>query len=30
MKERYDRQSFLGDDAQERIARCVVGVVGLG
>jgi hypothetical protein len=28
--ERYSRQSFLGADAEERIARCVVGVVGLG
>lgn len=28
--ERYSRQSFLGADAEERIARCTVGVVGLG
>lgn len=26
----YSRQSFLGADAQEKISRCVVGVVGLG
>jgi len=26
----YSRQSFLGPDAQDRIFRCVVGVVGLG
>ena len=30
MTERYSRQSFLGPDAQERIERAVVGVVGLG
>lgn len=29
-KDRYDRQSFLGPEAQEKIARCVVGVAGLG
>lgn len=29
-KERYSRQSFLGADAEERISRCIVGVVGLG
>lgn len=29
-EERYSRQSFLGDEAQERVARCRVGVVGLG
>lgn len=28
--ERYSRQSFLGSDAQNRIERAVVGVVGLG
>jgi hypothetical protein len=28
--ERYTRQSFLGADAEERIARCTVGIVGLG
>lgn len=28
--DRYSRQSFLGDDAQERIRACTVGVVGLG
>jgi hypothetical protein len=28
--ERYDRQSFLGSEAEERIARCTVAVVGLG
>lgn len=28
--ERYSRQSFLGLGADERIGRCVVGVVGLG
>ena len=27
---RYDRQSFLGADAEERIAECTVGIVGLG
>ena len=27
---RYSRQSFLGADCQNRISRCVVGVVGLG
>lgn len=27
---RYSRQSFLGPASEERIARCVVGVVGLG
>jgi hypothetical protein len=26
----YSRQSFLGTDAQKKISRCVVGVVGLG
>lgn len=29
-KERYSRQSFLGPDSEERIARCTVGVAGLG
>lgn len=28
--ERYSRQSFLGQDADQRFAACVVGVVGLG
>jgi hypothetical protein len=28
--DRYSRQSFLGPDSQDRIAQCVVGVVGLG
>lgn len=28
--DRYSRQSFLGPDAQDRIERAVVGVVGLG
>ncbi len=27
---RYSRQSFLGADAEDRIARCTVGVIGLG
>lgn len=29
-KERYNRQSFLGPRAEERIAACTVGIVGLG
>ena len=29
-KDRYSRQSFLGSRAEEFIARCTVGVVGLG
>ena len=29
-KERFSRQSFLGRDSEERIARCTVGVPGLG
>src|SRR5271156_1269827 len=29
-KERFSRQSFLGLDSVERIARCTVGVAGLG
>ncbi len=29
-EDRYDRQSFLGEGAQTKIANCVVGVVGLG
>jgi hypothetical protein len=29
-KERFSRQSFLGPDSEERIARCTVGVPGLG
>jgi tRNA A37 threonylcarbamoyladenosine dehydratase len=28
--DRYSRQSFLGPDAEARIPRCTVGVVGLG
>jgi len=28
--ERLSRQSFLGTDSEDRIARCTVGVVGLG
>ena len=28
--DRYSRQSFLGADAEERIARCTVGIPGLG
>jgi molybdopterin-synthase adenylyltransferase len=28
--DRFSRQSFLGQDAEERIAQCTVGVVGLG
>lgn len=30
MTDRFSRQSFLGEDAEERIGRCIVGVVGLG
>lgn len=29
-RERFSRQSFLGPDSEERIARCTVGVPGLG
>ena len=29
-KDRFSRQSFLGPDSEARIARCTVGVVGLG
>jgi hypothetical protein len=29
-KERFSRQSFLGPDADQRIARCTIGVSGLG
>jgi hypothetical protein len=29
-RERFARQSFLGADSQDRIARCTVGVAGLG
>jgi molybdopterin-synthase adenylyltransferase len=29
-KERFSRQSFLGPHAEERIARCTVGLAGLG
>lgn len=28
--DRYARQSFLGPDSEEQIARCTIGVVGLG
>lgn len=28
--DRYSRQSFLGPDAEARIARCTVGIAGLG
>lgn len=28
--DRFSRQSFLGADAEERIAGCTVGVIGLG
>lgn len=28
--ERYSRQSFLGPEADQRIARCTVGIAGLG
>lgn len=28
--ERYSRQSFLGDDSEELISRCTIGVPGLG
>lgn len=30
MNERYSRQSFLGNDAQDRIEAAVIGVAGLG
>lgn len=29
-KDRFSRQSFLGTDSEERIARCTIGVAGLG
>jgi hypothetical protein len=29
-KERFSRQSFLGFDSEERIARCTIGLAGLG
>ena len=29
-KERFSRQSFLGSDSGQRIARCTIGVPGLG
>jgi hypothetical protein len=29
-KDRYARQSFLGGEAEEQIARCTIAVVGLG
>ena len=28
--ERYSRQSFLGDNSEELISRCTIGVPGLG
>jgi hypothetical protein len=28
--DRYSRQSFLGEDSADRIARCTIGVPGLG
>jgi len=28
--DRYSRQSFLGPDAEARIARCTIGIAGLG
>jgi hypothetical protein len=28
--DRYSRQSFLGPNAEDRIARCTIGVIGLG
>lgn len=28
--DRYNRQSFLGPDAQEKIEACTVGIIGLG
>ncbi len=28
--DRYSRQSFLGASAEDRIARCTIGVIGLG
>lgn len=28
--ERFSRQSFLGPDSDQRIARCTIGVLGLG
>ena len=30
MSEKHSRQSFLGEDAEEHLAQCVVGIVGLG
>jgi hypothetical protein len=30
MTERYERQSFLGPDAADTLANCVVAVIGLG
>ena len=30
MTKKHSRQSFLGQGAEERLARCVVGIVGLG
>lgn len=29
-KDRYDRQSFLGDGSQAKIEACTVGIIGLG
>src|ERR1700687_1336845 len=28
--QKFGRQGFLGADSQERLERCVVGIVGLG
>lgn len=28
--DRYDRQSFLGDNSQDKIRACTVGIIGLG
>lgn len=28
--DRYDRQSFLGENSQAKIAACTVGIIGLG
>lgn len=28
--DRYNRQSFLGADSQEKIENCIVGIIGLG
>lgn len=29
-EDRYDRQSFLGDNSQEKIEACTIGIIGLG